>query len=240
MKFKNISDINPDDISTWKGKIFLTFDIDWAADEVINDTLELISEAGIASTWFVTHKFPLISKMKTSNVLELGIHPNFNLLLSGGACNNLNATSIVSDLLTIIPEATSIRSHSTTQNSVLLDMFRKKGLTHDVNCFIPSQANIALKPWKLWDGLIRVPYDWEDDVHCLYNHNVSVSELANRCSLNVFDFHPIHVFLNTESIERYEKTRPIHNNPEELIKHRYEGYGTRSRLIELLALSDMT
>ena len=58
-----------------------------------------------------------------------------------------------------------------------------------------------------------------------------------RGGLKVFDFHPIHVFLNTESLERYERTRALHHNPKELIKHRYEGYGTRNRLIELLELA---
>lgn len=61
-------------------------------------------------------------------------------------------------------------------------------------------------------------------------------ELASRPGLKVFDFHPIHVFLNTESLDRYERTRPLHQNPKELIKHRYQGDGTRSRLIELLEL----
>jgi len=45
------------------------------------------------------------------------------------------------------------------------------------------------------------------------------------------------VFLNTESLDRYERTRPIHRDPSELIKHRFDGYGTRSRLIDLLTLA---
>ena len=55
--------------------------------------------------------------------------------------------------------------------------------------------------------------------------------------MKVFDFHPIHVFLNTESLNRYERARPFFQNPKELIKHRYEGYGTRNRFIELLELA---
>ena len=55
---------------------------------------------------------------------------------------------------------------------------------------------------------------------------------------HVFDFHPIHVFLNTESLDRYERTRSIHQNPKELIKHRYQGHGTRSWLMELLELAN--
>ena len=65
----------------------------------------------------------------------------------------------------------------------------------------------------------------------------AMNEIASRSGLKVFDFHPIHIFLNTESLERYERTRPIHHNPKELIKHRYSGYGARNQLIELLEMN---
>ena len=127
------------------------------------------------------------------------------------------------------------------QSTRILDLFQRSGLTHDVNQFIPSGAGLELKPWRLWNGMTRVPYIWEDDIHCMYNHTDQVetepSLLAQDRSLGlrVFDFHPIHVFLNTESLDRYESTRALHRTPDELIHHRYDGYGTRSRLIELLA-----
>ena len=63
-------------------------------------------------------------------------------------------------------------------------------------------------------------------------------KIALRPGLKCFDFHPIHVFLNTENLNRYERTRPIHQNPKELIKYRYQGYGTRSRSMELLELAN--
>jgi hypothetical protein len=36
----------------------------------------------------------------------------------------------------------------------------------------------------------------------------------------VFDFHPIHVFLNTDHLETYESTREYHNMANTLIKYR--------------------
>lgn len=53
----------------------------------------------------------------------------------------------------------------------------------------------------------------------------------------VINFHPIHVFLNTESMDRYESVRHIHQNAQELLKYRYEGYGTRNLLIDLLSMN---
>ena len=41
-QFANISSINPLDESSWRNKIFLTIDLDWAHDDVIRDTFDLI------------------------------------------------------------------------------------------------------------------------------------------------------------------------------------------------------
>ena len=76
-KFSNISAINPYLEATWQGKVFLSFDIDWAHDEVLADTIKIVRDAGIASTWFVTHNSPLVQELRGLNGAELGIHPNF-------------------------------------------------------------------------------------------------------------------------------------------------------------------
>lgn len=240
--FSTISKIAPNHDDTWASKLFLTFDIDWAHDNVLMDTVGLVTESGIPSTWFVTHPTPILNEIRKCKNQELGIHPNFNALLDGSGDSECNPRTILRDLLVIVPEAKSIRSHSMTQSTRLLDEFKAIGLSHDANHFIPQHANIKLKPWFLWNQLCKVPYVWEDDVHLMYE-SIGISqkdpvELAGEMSgIKVFDFHPIHVFLNSESLDRYECTRSLHNNPKELIKYRYEGYGTRNRLIDLINLA---
>ncbi len=76
--FKNISSIVVNEEHTWKDKIFLTFDIDWANDDVLNDTIDLIERSDIAATWFVTHDTPVLNRLRANPRFELGIHPNFN------------------------------------------------------------------------------------------------------------------------------------------------------------------
>ncbi len=235
--FSNISSIDLADELSWKKKIFLTFDLDWANDYVLNDTINLVEEVGVAATWFVTHGTSLLSRLRNNHNFELGIHPNFNFLLEGNERNGRNAKEVVEDILTLIPEAKSIRSHSITQSSRLLDVFIANGLTHDVNSFVPAYSGIILSPWRHWNCLNRIPYFWEDYVACMHDLKDNMIDLALRPGLIVFDFHPIHIFLNTEHLDRYERTRHLHNNPEELIKHRYEGVGTRTRLVELLKLA---
>ena len=240
---RTISSIRLDSANNWSNIPYLTFDIDWAHDEILADTINIVEAYGVAATWFVTHDTKLMSRLQGDGLFELGIHPNFNPLLSGNGSAGRDAAEVVDRLMTIVPDAKSVRSHSTTTSSVLSDIFKSRSLTHECNMFIPAQSNISLKPYRLASDLISVPYNWEDDVHILYD-SIGVPQKSplhifmdsNDRGLKVFDFHPIHVFLNTESLERYERTRPLHQNPKELIKHRYQGFGTRSRLIELLKL----
>ncbi len=235
-----IADILPEVCSTWENRTFLTIDIDWAHDHVLADTIDLIDKAGVHATWFVTHDTPLLEKLRANQNYELGIHPNFNWLLSGDFRHGRNPREVVDRLLAIVPNARSIRSHSMTQSTELLKIFSEAGLTHDANHFIPSTAGIPLKPWRLWNGMVRIPYCWEDDITCIYREqsktHLGVSETIQMGNLCVFDFHPIHIFLNTECMMRYEKARPLYHLPDKLIAHQNHGEGSRSWLRQLLEL----
>lgn len=239
-EFSTLSSINTDDKKTWQEKIFITIDIDWAKDEILEDTMNLLYKLNVAATWFITHKTDLLIDIKANPLWEIGIHPNFNNLLNGNVKQEINAEKEIDRLINIEPNAKSVRSHSTTQSGHLINLFGKKGLTHDANHFIPSGSGIKLKPWLMWNGLTRVPYCWEDDIYIYYEGTkqpeLSISQVNDKSNkdLKVFDFHPIHIYLNTEEMERYEKTRDIHTDPFELKKYRHNGIGTRSRFIELI------
>ncbi len=234
-----ISSVHVDSVVSWSQIPYLTLDIDWAHDDILLDAIELVEAHQVPATWFVTHDTPLLSRLKSNPNFELGIHPNFNFLLEGDTCSGKNALDVLDRLLAIVPEAKCVRSHSTTQSSGLLDLFRRKGLTHECNSFIPVQSNIELKPWSLWSDITCVPYCWEDDVACLYgpDNTFPMSQLVGLPGIKVFDFHPIHIFLNTEHMDRYEKTRVLHHSPPELKAHRYEGEGTRTWFLEFLRLA---
>ena len=72
---------------------------------------------------------------------------------------------------------------------------------------------------------------------CFMTVHDPISQLLVREGLKVFDFHPIHVYLNTEDLSRYEQTRSLHHNPAELIKHRFAGTGTRTALEFILSFA---
>ena len=219
---------------SWSEKVFLTFDIDWACDAVLTDVIDFVEAAQVQVTWFVTHLTPLLSRLRANPNFELGIHPNFNFLLTGQTKCGIDAKDVCKRLLDIVPEAKSVRSHFMTQNSDFLELFARMGLTHDCNHYVPEQSEIELRPWILWNGLVKVPHFWEDDLALLYAKNTPVQALKSRKGLKVFDFHPIHVFLNTENLKRYDQSRPHLGNVAELIMHRNPGQGTRTALEKLL------
>ena len=235
--FGNISQICPDDPSTWENKNFITFDIDWAHDEILSETIDLMEKADVNATWFVTHYTPLLERLRANSKFELGIHPNFNFLLVGDPRNGSSAEEVVDRLLEFNPDTKVVRSHSTTQSSRLLELFFKKGITHDCNHFIPEQAMIELKPFKCWTNLVKIPYFWEDAAVCISEVNTSIHQLTQRSGLRVFNFHPIHIYLNTDKLSRYEQARPNFQNPSKLFKLRnQDSTGTKDKLRNLLEI----
>jgi hypothetical protein len=214
----------------------LTLDIDWAHDEVIADSLALVAESSVAATWFVTHATPVLADIRATPRHELGLHPNFNPLLDGA---NGDVGDILKRIRDIVPEATSVRSHSLTRSSRLAVRFREHGMTHESNYFLPPSAGERITPWRDFSGLLQVPIRWEDDVRLLDPTIGEPSAHLGRLAPLTVDFHPIHVFLNTVTIADYEAARPYSRDPAALLERRRPSGsgGSRDRLVALLALA---
>lgn len=235
MEFAKVSDIKIGDPATWRDRVFLTFDLDWASDSVLEHTIQILESHGVPATFFVTHDTTLISRLRASPQFELGIHPNFNaLLLDEPVRDKKNARDIVAQLLKTVPEAVSVRSHSLMHSTHLVHVFYSLGLRYDLNFMIPFDAGIELNPWLCHSGMIRVPHYWEDDVASHAEDLVPVKALLNRQGLRVFDFHPIHLALNTRELSLYERTRAHHGDFKKLEQLKEKGYGTKNFLSDLI------
>ena len=239
MEFSTISQIRVEAPETWEGKLFLTFDVDWAHDDVIGDVIDLVESVDVSATWFITHRSKALDRLRANPNFEIGIHPNFNPLLLGDTTSGTSAAEVLERIKSIVPEATSVRSHSLAQGSLLQQKFLSIGLTHDCNLLIPEQSQFgAIRPFKLWDGMTRAPHFFCDYCRCLYSDSRSMGALTEYGGLKVFGFHPIHVFLNTEKLERYEDSRPLHQTPSELLKRRgNDQTGSRVLIKQLLSLA---
>lgn len=206
-------------------------DIDWAPEEVIEDTFNLFELFNVKCTVFSTHHSNIISK-SNRNLFEIAIHPNFNDILNGKS--NKSFEDVLDEIIEIHPDAKGIRTHTLMQSVVMLQKFADKRLIYESNNFMPYHSD--LKPFKLWNGLVRIPYNWEDDVHWAYGYSFDDHKInIDTDGLAVFDFHPIHIFLNTENKYRYNEAKKHYNDSQKLLELRNkEVPGTRDLLIQLL------
>lgn len=92
-------------------KLYIILDIDWACDEVLEDTYSLIKKYDISATMNVTHNTKWISCFRRDDKIELGIHPNFKETT----------------------EAVTVRSHSLTTSSLILTDFIRNRLLYELN-----------------------------------------------------------------------------------------------------------
>lgn len=209
MEFINFSDINIDDPKTWKAKSILTFDIDWATDEQINFVLDLLEPSGKKACFFVTHYTPVLNRIRANSNFEFGLHPNFNPLILAESLDK-KPNEIIEELKKIVPEAKILRSHSMTTSGRWLGMYKNAGITYLSNYLMYGVENI--KPFKQLNGLVEIPVYFADDGYIYLNDTKEIAnpDLENvfnvsNDGIKIFNFHPVHIFINSTSFEDYKK-----------------------------------
>jgi hypothetical protein len=188
-------------------KAAITFDIDWAPDWCIDMCRGICLDAGIPATFFATHPSPVVEELKADSRFEVGIHPNF---LSGSS-HGSTTEEVLDYCLSLVPLARSMRTHALVQSSGILGLVltRCPNITVDVSLLLPGHAGLAstLLHLGLSRPLIRLPYYWEDDVASVdpewsWDRGPPDSE-----GLRIFDFHPVHVALNSASLAGYGRLK---------------------------------
>jgi hypothetical protein len=192
-------------------RALLTFDWDWAPDFVVEPIIDFLIVKQIPAIWFVTHETILLDKLRDNrNIFELGIHPNFFKNSTQGSSED----EIVENLLEIVPEARSIRTHGLYQYSNLLLKFGSEyGLIYDFSIFLPK-TSIRVHDFIFENKKItRLPYNWEDDIAMFDSGGIEASyNYITHFDDCIFDFHPIHVALNSSNLEIYKRLKSLYPN----------------------------
>tara|TARA_B110000046_G_scaffold22868_1_gene21620 strand:+ start:3026 stop:3748 length:723 start_codon:yes stop_codon:yes gene_type:complete len=240
MKFLNFRDINIESASTWEGKAILSFDIDWAIDPVVNDVLDLLDSVNIKATFFITHQTPILDRIRANPNYELGIHPNFNPLIEQKP-HALSAKQTLENLLTIVPEAKVIRSHGMTHSGSWLTIYKEMGIKYLSQYYMGGVETI--QPFAHINGLVEAPIYFADDGYAFEKElgkdfDLALSLSSNLNFLKVFNFHPIHLKLNTPNISFYNKSRAYFHSIEDLNNIKYKGHGVFSLFKKLVNLNE--
>jgi hypothetical protein len=229
------------DLNTPLAACAVTLDTDWAPDFVLADVADLLQAHGVPATWFCTHPSPVLDQLRqTPALFELGIHPNFLPNSSQGK----TPADVLRFCMDLIPEATSVRTHELCQSATLFALtMAETPVTTDVSLFL--RLGRGLQPCEIRRGcrtLLRLPYFWEDDVEMDYDtpaYDVPTL-LAGPGALRIFDFHPIHIYLNSADMTPYRRMQAAVAGPltaaaeSAVAPFVHDGYGTRTFFCELL------
>jgi len=211
-----------DNLST--NQICITLDVDWVKDEILEPIIQMIEQAGVKATLFATHQSPLLEELNPQQ-FELGLHPNFNQV-------NGDFEKPLRELKTLYPNAKGGRSHSLFVSSHILQLYMKYGLKYESNIFLFNHQN--LQPVIRFKDFISIPFYWSDDKYISLGSTFTLNQLhLDALGLKVFNFHPIHIFMNTSSETHYESYRTHYQNPAILRKFINPGEGV-GKLFQLL------
>lgn len=128
------------------------------------------------------------------------------------------------------------RSHSLLSSSPVTKALYDCGIRYELNCYIEPHKGICVYPWIL-QGVLQIPFFYEDDISLMSKTDHAPAFYLDHGikMYRVFNFHPIHLFLNSESLERYERIRENYHNFTVLKKNvNHSSYGILDFFKELV------
>ena len=221
-------------------KFAITFDTDWAPDWMMNEIASILISNEVKSTWFVTHDSPFLTVLREKpSLFEIGIHPN----CFPGSTQGSNEDEILANLKKSAPEAISMRTHGLYQSTnFLVKAATKYGIKIDASLFLPRMDYITPHLLAWHDAMLyRVPFFWSDDLECFQENPLFRFSLSkfNGAGLKIFNFHPIHIMLNTARFKTYEKLKSLNLSPNQctkdvIDKHKWRGDGPKRLFMDLI------
>jgi len=110
-----------------------------------------------------------------------------------------------------------MRTHQLVQSTpLLMEVIKTTDILADCSLYLPhASAAVPTVMWYEGRPLVRIPYVWEDDFEVERPRPIwRLREMADL-PVNVFGFHPIHIFLNSTSMDSYRRLKkefPIMSN----------------------------
>jgi len=202
-----------------ENSLLITLDTDWANDIALEYCMEILLKNNVKSTWFITNRSLIVEKLlEHPNLFEVGIHPNFFL----GSDHGNSIDKVFQYFKDITPNARSMRSHGLYQHSNLLfKASHKYNIEIDSSIFLPYCSNIDV---HLLNSLYRLPIFFMDSYYLRSEKNNSFKfgqiNNINSAGLKTFDFHPIHIYMNSYSMKYYESLKSYISDSKKLEKNR--------------------
>ncbi|MGE4291016.1 MAG: hypothetical protein AB7E32_02290 [Desulfovibrio sp.] len=200
--------------------ICLTVDSDWAHPEVTFFALDILEQSGVPFTFFATDD----QDVEPAAHREVALHPNFT---------DRDPLRELARLAWRFPDAAGLRPHRLAMPPELdAGILRSAGMQ-----WISAHHDVGARGPGRWDTeLPDAPIHWGDNLLFLNGIRPDMdTAAADGPGMLLYNFHPIHLYLNTCAPEQYAQAKPGYLDPEHLKKHRNEReYGVRNALEDIL------
>jgi hypothetical protein len=178
--------------------ILLTSDLDWAPAWMTQALAAAIEAAGFRATFFTTHACASLPHLRAAGH-EVGIHPNH----LPGSSHGADPASVLDHLAGFASDARGVRAHALVRSTPLLLLYGQRGFVYEGSDLMDDQP--GLRPHVHWNGVVRLPVFFEDDVHAMHGRSFRLADLAMAGDgLRVFSVHPVHFVLNTRDLGEYQ------------------------------------
>lgn len=209
----------------WRNPCYIfTSDLEWASESMVTFCLE--AHGDIPLTPFVTNQSQEIEDKYGGERRRLvGVHPNFRT----GSTHGRFPDEVISFVRGLWPESRFYRSHCFYEDSNISRRLYESGYKYNSNLALHLQERIM--PLRHQSGGLCMPVFLEDDC-LLANGPMAFENLIPSLrspGLKIFNFHPIHVCLNTPSLSYYESIKSLVSG-DSWREHQHKGEGTRTTL----------
>lgn len=201
----------------------ITIDTDWVPDEVLSFTINLLNSYDITGTFFCTN--PTNCNFGKH---EVAIHPNFT---------SLDFEKHIDEMLTFFQNSKGMRSHSLFFTERLRPILAGKGIEYCSNYMLFEHVNLA--PCMISPTVLELPIYFMDTFNLIMKGDNALFandlERLNLEGLKVYDFHPIHIYMNTYSVDHYDTFKFAYKDVSVLKEYiNTKHYGIRNYLEDLL------
>jgi hypothetical protein len=178
----------------------ITLDQDWCSTETLTYAIDFIKDKSLPVTVFVTD---FNKEWISTDGIEYGVHPNFLANSSQGD----GIEHILSLAKKSVPNCRSWRSHSLYQSTRLTDIVSV--LTDwdiELNNYLPEYTDLIVSQFPSSRVMNRLITHWEDDLELRRSKEAIhfLRDLKSQSWIAIFNFHPIHLAINSTSMSVYD------------------------------------
>lgn len=215
----------------------LTSDVDFVSDDVLKTAYYPLQT--VPMTIFMTGESQYLrEKLNTIPHWEGEVHPNF----CEGSTHGRSCNEVFDAISSFSGEGLGFRCHRYYSSNDVEERFAEKGYEYSSNICTDLEP---VSPFKDRCGLVQFPIFMEDGGYLKYHGIPHIEDIQKKIvadGIYVFNFHPIHLALNSSDFSHIRKLKDTMSpesyrnmTMEDIYTRRNTAYGMSDFLNELLS-----